>query len=231
MFLEANRMLPDILLQDLVAAMRVSDLEGAFLLQHTEDFPFLKQGHENHDLFFDYLVVSAKYEEGLKAADIPPPMPYQPLSGQKRKVLDDVAMASLPEVIIVPASWYPDQPVAAKQIVSGDIETVMRIARGLENPLKTSSSVLDMECVYSTFDKPLESSLPSLLDIHKEQGMGWRIPMKGQFYAYCKYFQKVWAAVNRKRRLQGMQRNEAVAATEKEFMEWKRTRGGIGSVK
>lgn len=44
MFLDANGMLPDTLLQDLVAAMRVSDLEGAFLLQRTEDFPFLKQG-------------------------------------------------------------------------------------------------------------------------------------------------------------------------------------------
>ncbi len=62
-------------------------------------------------------------------------MPYQPLSGQKRKVLDDTA--SLPEVIIVPASWYPDHPVAAKNIKSGDIETVVRIARSEENPLRT----------------------------------------------------------------------------------------------
>ena len=60
-------------------------------------------------------------------------MPYQPLSGQKRKVLDDTA--SLPEVIIVPASWYPVQPVAAKNIKAGDIETVVRIARSEENPL------------------------------------------------------------------------------------------------
>ncbi|CAL8462383.1 g1916 [Coccomyxa elongata] len=55
----------------------------------------------------NFLVVSAKYEEGLRTADMPQPLPYQPLSGQKRKVLDD--LASLPEVIIVPASWYPDQ--------------------------------------------------------------------------------------------------------------------------
>lgn len=65
----------------------------------------------------------------------------------------------------------------------------------------------------------------------KQQGMGWRFQMKGQFYAHCKYFQKIWAAVNRKRRMHGMQRDAAVAATEQDFREWKRTRGGMGSVR
>lgn len=167
---------------------------------------------QNGDSFFDFLVMSAKYEEGLRAADMPQPMPYQPLSGQKRKVLDDLASLCPPHGTLING---PGQrihgTVAAKNIKSGDIETVVRIARSEENPLKTNPSVLDIECIYSTFDKPLECSLPPLLDIHREQGMGWRCQVKGLFYAHCKYFQKIWAAVNRKRRLQGMRRHNTTA--------------------
>ncbi|CAL8461819.1 g1350 [Coccomyxa elongata] len=231
LWMKACRFLADTLLQDLVAVMRLTNMDSAILRERTRDFPFLAPAHKNHKLFVEFYFESGRYYEALAAADAatlqppPPPTPAQ-AAGQKRKLEE----SELPEVVMLPAVWFPDPQLSAKTVKSGDMEMACKLDRKEENPLKSRTSILTVGCVYDMFDKKLAPTLPILQDVYAAQGYGWRSGISATFYGSCKYMQKVWAYVNIKRR-NGMARDQAIEAAQQEYTEWRRARGGIGSIK
>ncbi|CAL8463155.1 g2689 [Coccomyxa elongata] len=212
LWMNTCRFLADTLLQDLVAVMRLTNMDGAILRDRTHDFPFLASDHKNHALFVDFYVESGRYYEALAAADAatlqppPPPTPAK-AAGQKRKLEE----SELPQVVMLPAVWFPDPQLSAKTVKSGDMEMACKLAHKDDNPLKSRTSILTVSCVYDMFDKKLLPTLPPLQEVYMAQGYGWRVGLSTNFLGSLKYMQKVWAYVNIKRR-SGMERDLAIDA-------------------
>ncbi|CAL8465962.1 g5498 [Coccomyxa elongata] len=231
LWMKACRFLADTLLQDLVAVMRLTDMDTTILRDRTCDFPFLASAHKNHTLFVEFYVASGRYYEALAAADAaalqppPPPTPAQ-AAGQKRKLEE----SELPQVVMLPAVWFPDPQLSAKTVKSGDMEMACKLAHKDDNPLKSRTSILTVSCVYDMFDKKLLPTLPPLQEVYMAQGYGWRVGLSANFLGSLKYMQKVWAYVNIKRR-SGMERNQAIDAAHQEYKEWRDVRGDTGSIK
>ncbi len=124
----------------------------------------------------DFYVQSGRCYEALAAADAatlqppPPPTPTQ-AAGQKRKLEE----SELPQVVMLPAVWFPDPQLSAKTVKSGDMEMACKLDRKEDNPLTSRTSILTVDCIYDMFDKNLAPTLPPLLEVYAAQGCGWRV--------------------------------------------------------
>ncbi|CAL8468243.1 g7782 [Coccomyxa elongata] len=218
-WINANKRLADVLLQDLASAMGASKQAEARLMQETKHFAFLAPNHKLRPLWDKFRAHAAHMEEQMRSLD-QPKVPVQLVDGS---------------MMLVPADMKPfrrEEPAkTAKTTKTSDIQLATWshfVAH--RNPLHIDGWISDIRQVYRKFAQPLHNVPFSLLEILTAQGTAFRDTWRGDFSKSFGWQSKVWAHVNRKRRELGMPEDVAVQSTQAELEQWRLGRGGKGGI-